>query len=117
MAGLAYRKEKAMPPASPKGAAALYRRTRAESIADSTFIRPHIEANTVFDFDAPSISAACAGWAFERMIEHHLYWGTGWSALGRCWRTLPKGRRISSMLFRHLRENFAKMRNSALARE
>ena len=43
MAGLAYRKEKAMPPASPKGQLP-YIVDDAESIADSTFIRAHIEA-------------------------------------------------------------------------
>ena len=42
MAGLAYRKEKAMPPASPKGQLP-YIDDEAESIADSTFIRAHIE--------------------------------------------------------------------------
>ena len=42
MAGLAYRKEKAMPPASPKGQLP-YIVDDSESIADSTFIRAHIE--------------------------------------------------------------------------
>ena len=45
MAGLAYRKERAMPPASPKGQLP-YIVDDAESIADSTFIRAHIEGNT-----------------------------------------------------------------------
>ena len=41
MAGVAYRKEKARPPSSPEGATAPTSSTRAESIADSTFIRAH----------------------------------------------------------------------------
>ena len=46
MAGLAYRKEKAMPPASPKGQLP-YIVDEAESIADSTFIPRISKANTV----------------------------------------------------------------------
>src|SRR5260370_29410924 len=52
MAGLAYRKEKAMPPASPTGQLP-YIVDAAESIADSTFIRAHIEGKYGFEFDAP----------------------------------------------------------------
>src|SRR6202795_5413012 len=74
MAGLAYRKEKAMPPSSPKGQLP-YILDEAESIADSTFIRAHIEGKYGFDFDAPlSLQARAQAWAFERMIEHHVYW-------------------------------------------
>jgi glutathione S-transferase len=74
MAGLPYRKEKAMPPASPKGQLP-YIVDEAESIADSTFIRAHIEGKYNFDFDAPlSLQARAQAWAFERMIEHHVYW-------------------------------------------
>ena len=74
MAGLAYRKEKAMPPASPKGQLP-YIVDDAESIADSTFIRAHIEGKYGFDFDAPlNLQARAQAWAFERMIEHHVYW-------------------------------------------
>ena len=74
MAGLAYRKEKAMPPASPKGQLP-YIVDDAESIANSTFIRAHIEGKYGFDFDAPlSLQARAQAWAFERMIEHHVYW-------------------------------------------
>jgi glutathione S-transferase len=42
MAGVAYRKEKAMPPASPKGQLP-YIVDEADRVADSTFIRAHIE--------------------------------------------------------------------------
>ena len=74
MAGLAYRKEKSRPPASPKGQLPFID-DEAETIADSTFIRAHIEGKYGFDFDAPlSLQARAQAWAFERMIEHHVYW-------------------------------------------
>jgi len=74
MAGLDYRKEKAMPPASPKGQLPFII-DDGETIADSTFIRAHIEGKYGFDFDAPlSLQARAQAWAFERMIEHHVYW-------------------------------------------
>jgi len=74
MAGLAYRREKARPPASPKGQLP-YIVDEGESIADSSFIRAHLEGKYGFDFDAPlSLQARAQAWAFERMIEHHLYW-------------------------------------------
>src|SRR5438309_2764386 len=74
VAGLTYRKEKAMPPASPKGQLP-YIVDEAESVADSTFIRAHIEGKYGFDFDAPlNLQQRAQVWAFERMIEHHVYW-------------------------------------------
>src|SRR6478752_9468736 len=74
MAGIAYRKEKAMPPASPKGQLP-YIVDEEESVADSTFIRAHMEGKYGFDFDAPlNLQARAQAWAFERMIEHHVYW-------------------------------------------
>jgi glutathione S-transferase len=74
MAGLAYRKERAMPPASPKGQLPFIV-DDAQQIADSTFIRAHIERKYGFDFDAGlSRGARAQAWAFERMIEHHVYW-------------------------------------------
>ncbi len=74
MAGLAYRKERAMPPASPKGQLP-YIEDEGERIADSTFIRAHIERKYGFDFDAGlDREARAQAWAFERMIEHHVYW-------------------------------------------
>ena len=74
MAGIAYRKERAKPPASPKGQLP-YIVDDAETIADSTFIRAHLEAKYGFDFDAPlSLQARAQAWAFERMLEHHVYW-------------------------------------------
>ncbi len=79
MAGLSYAKERAKPTASPKGQLPFVDDT-GESIADSTFIRAHIEAKYGFDFDAPlSLQARAQAWAFERMIEHHLYWALIWA--------------------------------------
>src|SRR5260370_16552292 len=73
MAGLAYRKERAKPPASPKGQLP-YIVDEGESIADSTFIRAHIEGKYGFDFDAPlNLQQRAQAWAIERMIEHHVY--------------------------------------------
>jgi len=75
MAGLAYRKQRAMPPASPKGQLP-YIEDDGRNIADSTFIRAHIEGKYGFDFDAGlSQKERAQAWAFERMIEHHVYWG------------------------------------------
>jgi glutathione S-transferase len=74
MAGLEYRKDRAMPPASPKGQLP-YIVDDAHSVADSTFIRAHIEAKYSFDFDTGlDLRERAQAWAFERMIEHHVYW-------------------------------------------
>ena len=74
MAGLAYRKERAMPPSSPKGQMP-YIDDDGKLVADSTFIRAHIERKYGCDYDEglPPLQRAQA-WAYERMIEHHLYW-------------------------------------------
>jgi glutathione S-transferase len=74
MAGLCYRKERARPTASPKGQLPFIE-DDGEAIADSTFIRAHLEGKYGFDFDAPlSLQDRARAWAFERLIEHHLYW-------------------------------------------
>lgn len=74
MAGLPYRKERAMPPASPKGQLPFIE-DDGQAIADSTFIRAHLERKYGFDFDDGLDQRQRAqAWAFERMIEHHLYW-------------------------------------------
>lgn len=74
MAGLPYRKERAMPPASPKGQLPFIE-DEGEKVADSTFIRAHIERKYGFDLDAGLARETRAqAWAFERMIEHHVYW-------------------------------------------
>ena len=63
-----------MPPASPKGQLPFIV-DDGQQIADSTFIRAHIERKYGFDFDAGlSREARAQAWAFERMIEHHMYW-------------------------------------------
>jgi glutathione S-transferase len=46
-----------------------------EIIADSTFIRWHIEKKYGIDFDRGLQSEQRAiAWAFEKMVEDHLYW-------------------------------------------
>jgi glutathione S-transferase len=46
-----------------------------ERVADSTFIRFHIEKKYGFDFDAGlSAEQKAIGWALEKMCEDHLYW-------------------------------------------
>jgi glutathione S-transferase len=74
MAGLEYRKEKSKPTASPKGQLPFID-DDGEAIADSTFIRVHLEGKYGFDFDAPlNLQQRAQAWAIERMVEHHLYW-------------------------------------------
>lgn len=47
----------------------------ARQIADSTFIRFHLEQAHGIDFDRPLNAAEKAtAWAFEKMVEDHLYW-------------------------------------------
>ena len=49
--------------------------TKARWSPISTFIRAHIERKYGFDFDAGLDQESRAqAWAFERMIEHHVYW-------------------------------------------
>jgi glutathione S-transferase len=46
-----------------------------ERIADSTFIRSHIERKYKFDFDRGlSAEQRAIAWAFEKMAEDNLYW-------------------------------------------
>jgi glutathione S-transferase len=46
-----------------------------ERIADSTFIRWHIEKKYAFDFDRGlSPDERAVAWAFEKMAEDNLYW-------------------------------------------
>lgn len=74
MAGLAYEKQPARPQNSPKGQMP-YIDDGAETIADSTFIRAHIERKYDVDFDKGlDLAQRAQAWAIERMIEHHLYW-------------------------------------------
>lgn len=74
MAGLAYEKKPGRPADSPKGQVP-YIDDDAETIADSTFIRAHLERKYGVDFDAGlELAQRAQAWAIERTIEHHLYW-------------------------------------------
>jgi glutathione S-transferase len=73
MAGLPYRKEAAMPDASPKGQLPFIEDAGVK-VADSTFIRVHIERKYGFDFDAGlGATERAQAWALERMLENQLY--------------------------------------------
>jgi len=74
MAGLAYRKEFGSPKDSPKGQVPFID-DAGERIADSTFIRAHLERKYGVDLDAGlgALERAQA-WAIERMLENHYAW-------------------------------------------
>lgn len=73
MAGLAYRKQPSRPMASPKGQIPFID-DGAETIADSSFIRAHVESQHGIDFDEGlDLAQRAQAWAIERMIEHHIY--------------------------------------------
>lgn len=73
MAGLAYRKEPSRPMASPKGQMPFIA-DDAEAIADSSFIRAHLERKYGVDFDRGlDLVQRAQAWAIERMLEHHIY--------------------------------------------
>lgn len=79
MAGLAYVKQQAMPDSSPKGQLP-YIDDGDARVADSTFIRLHLEKNHGFDFDAALDERQRAeAWAIERMIENHFNWASGYA--------------------------------------
>jgi glutathione S-transferase len=79
MAGLAYRKEQARPPESPKGQLPFID-DAGERIADSTFIRTHIERKYGVDLDEGLDSRERAeAWAIERMIENHFGFAIGYT--------------------------------------
>jgi len=72
-------------PASLPRGSCLISSDEAESIADSTFIRAHIEGKYGFDFDAPlNLQQRAQAWAFRANDRAPPLLGTGWSALGRC---------------------------------
>jgi glutathione S-transferase len=74
MAGLPYRVDTTGFRKAPKGKLP-YIDDDGECIADSTFIRWHLEKKYRADFD-PGLNAAdrAVAWAFEKMAEDHLYW-------------------------------------------
>jgi len=74
MAGLPYKTDLNGFFKAPKGKLP-YISGDGETVADSTFIRDHIEKKHGFDFDRGlSPTEKATGWALERMCEEHLYW-------------------------------------------
>lgn len=72
-AGLAYREDRNGYLKAPKGKLP-YIDDDGEIIADSTFIRFHIEKKYGFDFDAGlSAEERAVAWAVEKMCEDHFY--------------------------------------------
>lgn len=78
MAGLAYRRESAIPPQAPKGKLP-YLIDGAEVVADSTFIRAYVERKYGVDLDEGLDARQRAqAWAIERLLEDHLYFAMVW---------------------------------------
>lgn len=74
LAGLDYVEDRTGFSRAPKGKQP-YISDDGEIIADSTFIRFHIEKAHSFDFDAHLTAEQRAiGWCVEKMCEEHLYW-------------------------------------------
>jgi glutathione S-transferase len=74
LAGLPYRTHVGTPWRAPKGKLP-YIDDDGETIADSTFIRWHLERKYGRDFDRGlSAEQRAVAWAFEKMAEEHLYW-------------------------------------------
>lgn len=78
LAGLDYVKVPSRPDASPKGQLPFID-DDGLVIADSTFIRLHIERKYGVDLD-PDLDALgrAQAWAVERMVENHLGWASAW---------------------------------------
>lgn len=74
MAGLPYRRERGAPPQAPKGKVP-WIADGDTIVADSTFIRRHLETvhGAAFDSGLDAGQKALA-WSIERMLEDHLYW-------------------------------------------
>jgi glutathione S-transferase len=78
MAGLPYRTDLTGFPVAPKGKLP-YINDGGEVVADSTFIRAHIERKYSVDLDdGLSARQRAEAWAVERMLEDHLVWAAGW---------------------------------------
>jgi glutathione S-transferase len=74
LAGLGYRKERAAPNLSPKGQLPFVN-DDGDLIADSTFIRAHVEQKYGIDLDDGLHPRQRAeAWAIERMLENHFGW-------------------------------------------
>lgn len=81
MADLDYRREPGARETSPKGQLP-WIDDDGERIADSHFIRLHVERKYGVDFDAGLTAAERAqAWAIERMLENHF----GWTTAGIRW--------------------------------
>lgn len=73
LAGLPYKEDRSGFSKAPKGKLP-YIDDAGEIVADSTFIRFHIEKKYGFDFDAGlSAEQKATAWAVEKMCEEHLY--------------------------------------------
>ncbi len=74
MAGLGYAEDRNGYGKAPKGKLP-YIDDDGQKIADSTFIRLHIEKKYGFDYDSGlTAEQKATGWALEKMCEEHLYW-------------------------------------------
>jgi glutathione S-transferase len=74
MAGLDYERRPARPQDSPKGQVPFIG-DGEEKVADSTFIRAHLEEKYGVDLDAGLSEVERAqAWAIERMLENHFSW-------------------------------------------
>jgi glutathione S-transferase len=79
MAGLDYLKEPASPDTSPKGQLP-WIDDEGLKVADSTFIRAHLERKYGLDFDEALTPVQRAqAWAIERMLENHFGWTSGYA--------------------------------------
>ena len=77
MAGLPYRTDLTGFPVAPKGKLP-YINDGGEIVADSTFIRAHLERKYGIDLDdGLSARQRAEAWAIERMLEDHLAWVAG----------------------------------------
>src|SRR5687768_14957509 len=75
MAGLAYHKDLSGFAKAPKGKLPYI--DDGEIVADSTFIRAHLEKKYALDLDAGLDAAQRAlSWTVERMLEDHLAWAS-----------------------------------------
>jgi glutathione S-transferase len=74
MAGLTYTADTGGFNKSPKGKLP-YVNDDGETVADSTFIRWHLEKKYHIDFDRGlTAEQRAVAWAFEKMLEDNLYW-------------------------------------------
>jgi len=74
MSGLPYRTDSTGFGKAPKGKLP-YIDDEGEIVADSTFIRRHLESRHGIDFDRGlSPEQKAVAWAFEKMTEDNLYW-------------------------------------------